>query len=257
MAAGAIAEPPLLVPDGAHCWVRTEVKKGADLVDGLAWIAKFEGRLKNVGTPPPEPGRRLLRQTLSDGDNPMFWGQSAAPNSNNVRNQVLKAMSAEFGVSPAKQVRLVTGHSVLFWFNVGPPGQMRDRVFVTDAHCPHQGVCLAEGELKDVEDLAQPGSKRGMIRCPRHNKTFDLQTGESPGNMEVLRVYPIRYEHGCWYVQVPADQVGSACQAGAFEDTDMEIDEPEQKRPRFGDPPTPLTNEQRAPRMLMGYATMG
>jgi len=248
MATGASAEPPLLVPDGAHCWVRTDVKKGADLIDGSAWIDSFEKKLKNVGTAPPQ-GRRLLRQTVSDGDNPMFWGQGSS--SNSVRNQVLQAMRAECGSGPAKEVELATGHRVLFWFNVGPPGPMRDRVFVTDATCPHQGVCLAEGELKDVEDLAQPGSKKGMIRCPRHNKTFDLKTGESPGNLEVLRVYPIRYEHGCWYVQVPADQVGARQDA---QDTEMAVDEPDQKRPRF-DPPTPTP--LRAPRGLYQCATMG
>jgi len=251
MATGG-AEPQLLVPDGEHCWVRTNVKKGADLVDGSAWIAEFESRLKAGGTAPP--GRKLLRQTLSDGDNPMFWGQGA--NSNIVRNKALEAMRQQCGFGPAKEVQLVTGHNVLFWFNVGPAGQPKDRVFVTDSRCPHQGVCLVEGELKDVEDLAQPGSRRGMIRCPRHNKTFDLQTGESPGNMEVLRTYPIRYENGCWYVRVPAAEVRtfeSACQ----DNDDMVVDEPEQKRPRFGDPPTPLANEQRAPRVLMQYATMG
>ena len=29
---------------------------------------------------------------------------------------------------------------VLFWFNVGPEKENRDRVYVTDAKCPHQGL---------------------------------------------------------------------------------------------------------------------
>ena len=33
----------------------------------------------------------------------------------------------------------------------------------------------------------QGAEKRGMVRCPRHNKTFDLATGESPGNCEILQ----------------------------------------------------------------------
>ena len=32
-------------------------------------------------------------------------------------------------------------------------------------------------------------SLRGLVRCPRHNKTFDLQTGESPGNCEILQTF--------------------------------------------------------------------
>lgn len=36
----------------------------------------------------------------------------------------------------------------------------------------------------------QGAEKRGMVRCPRHNKTFDLATGESPGNCEILQTSP-------------------------------------------------------------------
>ena len=35
--------------------------------------------------------------------------------------------------------------------------------------------------------MPQGAEKRGMVRCPRHNKTFDLATGESPGNCEILQ----------------------------------------------------------------------
>jgi len=143
-----------------------------------------------------------------------------------VRNEVLKQMAPEPGPGvdtsrgPGRKVRLANGMEVIFWFNIGPPGaSLRDSVYVTDAGCPHQGVCLNTGELKDIEDVA--GRRRGMIRCSRHNKTFDLKTGESPGNAEVLRTYKCRFEHGHWYVAVgfsgttptPSDSAGGVCQA--------------------------------------------
>mmetsp|Transcript_106068 Transcript_106068/g.306798 ORF Transcript_106068/g.306798 Transcript_106068/m.306798 type:complete len:232 (-) Transcript_106068:217-912(-) len=153
--------------------------------------------------------RRLLRQTATEGDNPQFWG-SAGPNLANLglRNEALEEMrpeklfgpGADMSRGPGRRVRLPTGEEVIFWFNVGPPGMPRERVYVTSAHCPHQGVCLNTGELRDIEDMA--GVKRAMVRCPRHHKTFDLKTGESPGNAERLQVFPCRFEHGYWYVAV-------------------------------------------------------
>eukprot|EP00438_Fugacium_kawagutii_P021441 Skav226901 [mRNA] locus=scaffold853:7472:9646:- [translate_table: standard] len=53
---------------------------------------------------------------------------------------------------------------------------------------------------------AAPGTarRRGMVRCPRHNKTFDLATGEAPGTCEVLKT--LRGEAGAawgrWWVEV-------------------------------------------------------
>lgn len=268
----ASGEPPCLVPDGDCCWVRTSVKKGADLVDGSAWIGAFEQRLKHAHQAvTAAPGRRLLRQTLSDGDSPHFWGGAADSTPNHVRNHILKAMFDECGTGPARREKLLTGHDVLFWFNVGPPGPPRERVYVTDAFCPHQGVCLISGELKDVEDLAS-NSKRGMIRCPRHNKTFDLRSGESPGNSELLRVYPCRFENGHWYVGVAASEAmptlemlartegTAAMESGDSGQADMVVDEPDQKKQRLNDlgtPTTPLRNELRAPRALVQHATMG
>lgn len=38
-----------------------------------------------------------------------------------------------------------------------------------------------------LKTMPQGAEKRGMVRCPRHNKTFDLATGESPGNCEILQ----------------------------------------------------------------------
>ena len=45
-----MAEVPRLVLDSESgiCWVRTDIQKGADLVNGAAWISEFEKRLSNV-----------------------------------------------------------------------------------------------------------------------------------------------------------------------------------------------------------------
>eukprot|EP00913_Durusdinium_trenchii_P033544 g31402.t1 len=53
-------------------------------------------------------------------------------------------------------------------------------------------------------------SLRGLVRCPRHNKTFDLQTGESPGNCEILQTFPCRFQDGCFYVRVPTAELSRA-----------------------------------------------
>lgn len=198
---------PLFFEENGINWVRTEVSKGSDLVNGKAWIAEFERRLTLAKEVPQSAGqkptrRRLLRQVATDGDNPQYWATSKEPPLH-LRNDVLRMMESErmdHTKGPGRKVRLATGHDVIFWFNVGPPGDVRERVYVTDARCPHQGVCLNTGELKDIEDVG--GTRRGMVRCPRHNKIFDLRTGESPGNAEKLRTYPARYEQGHWYVGI-------------------------------------------------------
>jgi len=181
--------------------MRTEITKGADLVNGEAWIAEFHRRLGEAqSASAAQPGRRrLLRQVATEGDNPQYWG-SAGDAPMVVRNEVLKQMG-QVG-EPGRKVKLPDGQDVIFWFNVGPPGPPRERVYVTEAYCPHQQVCLAEGELRDIEDVV--GARRPMVRCPRHNKMFDLRTGESPGNTETLRRFPCRFERGHWYVGLPA-----------------------------------------------------
>jgi len=216
-------DPPVIVVDGGLRWVRTEIRKGADLVDGSGWIDTFNSRLSEVQQSPkeqqPPRSRRLLRQTATDGDCPQFWGSAGLNLANlGLRNEVLDKMrpdrlfgpSADMSRGPGRMVRLATGEDVIFWFNVGPPGLPRERVYVTSAYCPHQGVCLNTGELRDIEDVA--GVKRAMVRCPRHHKTFDLKTGESMGNAEKLPVYPCRFEHGHWYVAVgPALDETAGC----------------------------------------------
>ena len=202
--------------DPRYCWVATDIQRCSDLVDGSQWISALEQHLK-AAEPKSEPGLgpgsgpgsggsgRQLRMTVSEGDAPQFW---ASAHTLRARNDALRKMQP-----PARKVRLLTQHEVLFWFNVGPGVQKRDRVYVTDSKCPHQGVCLLAGELKDVEDIVNE-EKVPMVRCPRHNKTFDLRTGESLGNCERLRVFPCKFHQGRYYVRVPVAETSGTLQAG-------------------------------------------
>ncbi|CAJ1348671.1 unnamed protein product [Effrenium voratum] len=231
--------------DPAYCWVPTEIQRCSDLVDGHQWITSFEEKLR--AQPEQGAGRSLrsLRATLSEGDAPQFWGPTPPARS---RNQVLRSMQP-----PATKVVLPTkpATEVLFWFNVGPGRDNRDRVYVTEARCPHQGMCLMSAELKDVEDLAD--NRRGMVRCPHHNKTFDLATGESPGNAETLKTYLCRFEGGRFYVRVPTPDT----QDGEAKDVEMVDAEPDQKRARFDALPSPVLNTVRTSRILGRNRTLG
>jgi len=257
-------EAPRLVPDpdSRICWVRTDIQKGADLVNGAAWISEFEKRLSNVQqhlVATSAPRRRLLRQTASEGDQPQFW-KKASDAALPLRNEVLKAMASGGCQPPGLPVKLITGHEIIFWFNLGPPeAHPRDKVFVTDARCPHQGVCLLEGELRDIEDMA--GSRHGVVRCPRHNKIFDLRSGQSPGNSEVLRVYTCRFENGYWYVGVDMSEAGLDVppdSTAAVASADVEMgEEPEQKRLRVSNDIIVATPALGRPRILAHSATLG
>lgn len=164
---------PASFDENGHRWLCTPIARGADLVDGKAWIAEFQ---------------RQLAKTTSD-----------RPGGAAQRNQTLRDLVRNCG-PPGRQVRLANGQEVIFWFNVGPVGPPRSRVFVTEARCPHQGVCLLSGELADVEDAH--GIPSATIRCPRHNKAFDIRTGKSLGNIETLKCFPCRFAHGRWYVGI-------------------------------------------------------
>lgn len=214
--------PEEFLADGKR-WVRTTISRGRDLIDGRQWVASFKRRCDEfkaskaaaaaTGSPggqgEEQPRRRLLRQVASNGDQPQYWKRSDdLPPAE--RNRLLEQMSAPAGI----QERLPTGEEVILWFNVAneaddvPPV---NRVFVTSAHCPHQGVCLAGGELQEIEDLNR--TKHPVIRCPRHNRLFDLRTGEGQGNFQNLRCYPARFvpEFKRFYVAVdeaPQQQEG-------------------------------------------------
>eukprot|EP00928_Gymnodinium_smaydae_P061685 TRINITY_DN45716_c0_g1_i1.p1 TRINITY_DN45716_c0_g1~~TRINITY_DN45716_c0_g1_i1.p1 ORF type:complete len:373 (+),score=27.09 TRINITY_DN45716_c0_g1_i1:80-1198(+) len=187
-------QAPAIIEDAEFRWIRTEIRRGADLVDGQAWISEYQRRLKSASEASPvdptgktsaENPTRARRSNVSLGSDM------------SMRNRILREMGSSVP-PPGKKVRLSTGDEVIFWFNVGPPGPPRARVMVTESRCPHQGVCLLKGELMEIEDAT--GVRHALSRCPRHNKQFDLRTGESQGNAEHLKVFPCRYEHGHWYV---------------------------------------------------------
>jgi len=244
------APPEQIEVDGLR-WVRTEIAKGGDLINGKGWIAAFEEKCKaarsiSAAAAPPEGRRRLLRQVASAGDEPQFWSRSGDLG-NPERNRILEQMPSK----PGRRVLLATGEEVIFWFNVGPTADVApaaDRVFVTSARCPHQGVCLADGELKEIEDLA--GTKKAVVRCPRHNRLFDVATGQGEGNHETLQTFKARFfkELGCFYVAMgpaqapivashgysPVEVPGASLEAGPCDD-DMDVDaseEPPMKRAR-------------------------
>jgi len=161
--------PDVIRDDDDVSWVRTQIRRGSDLVDGQSWMQSFQERFAN-----------------------------SAAKTHLMKNRILRDLARV--CPPGRKVKLATGQEVIFWFNVGRPGPPQKRVYVTEAKCPHQGVCLLAGELGEIEDAA--GVAHGVVRCPRHNKTFNLQTGQSQGNKEVLKTYPCQFKHGFWYVGV-------------------------------------------------------
>lgn len=110
-------------------------------------------------------------------------------------------------------------------------------IMAVAAKCPHQGGCLNEGELKDIEDVTR--TSRAIIRCPLHNMQFDAVSGEGVSNHFALPCYPTRVVNGALHigiaqaqgsdssdtVQVPscsATAVSAACQGITNMDVDME-----------------------------------
>lgn len=176
-------EPPASFDEGGVHWVNSQIKKSSELIDGQAWIVEFQRRFEEARAKPQNASIRELP----------------------LRNHVLKDM--RYVSPPGRKVLLPTGQEVIFWFNIGAPGPPRTRLYVTEAYCPHQRACLLGAELMEIEDLAT--GCRPVTRCPRHNKRFDLGTGESAGNSEKLRHFPSRFEHGCWYVGVGPAEIGA------------------------------------------------
>lgn len=259
----SVASPPEAVDVDGLRWVRTDISKGADLINGRAWVDNFRERAVAFAAAAAAGGavggrRRVLRQVASTGDDPQYWATPGElPNPD--RNRILEQMSQEGCSPPGRRVMLPSGDDVIFWFNVGPTANVApaaERVFVTSARCPHQGVCLEQGELREIEDLA--GRMRPVIRCPRHNRLFDVSTGEGLGP-DSLRRYQARFfpELGRFYVAlgpvpaqepvpIPLQPQCAAAQAAPPQAEacceDMDVDplvEPEAKRSK-ADLPTPL-----------------
>lgn len=210
-----------LNPRTAELWryYRTEIERADQLTNGQAWIQTFEHVLQTL----PRP-RRQLAVSISDCGDPRHTLPAFGPKQ---RNDAAKAMrepqvtpslpeGARHGVG--KQIKLPSGDQVLILCNVGAqapkqlPRKFRDMpleelaLIAVAAKCPHMGACLNEGELKDVEDIATPGGRRAIIRCPWHNMQFDLQTGEGVGNHSHLPRYPVRVALGALYVGVRLPQ---------------------------------------------------
>jgi len=238
-------EPPELFEADGLMWARTDISKGGDLINGKAWIQAFQDRCASMAataTAPSVGRRRLLRQVASTGDEPQYWARSGDL-ANSDRNRVLEHMAAEGCPRPGRRVLLPNGGEVIFWFNVGATadfGPPAERVFVTAARCPHQGVCLTDGELKEIEDLA--GTKKAVIRCPRHNRLFDVTTGLGEGSPDTLQTFPARFvhEHRRFYVAVgparaatlPNAEVSCSPQGNKRDDMDVDGEEHPSKRPR-------------------------
>lgn len=184
--ASSLESAPDKIDGEGVLWIRTPIRRASDLVDGQAWIQDFKRRFqelaqkggigRDVGSGSSN-GRGTSSMRLAEG-------------------RVLREMAKV--CPPGRKLRLPTGEEVIFWFNVGAPGPLQRRVCVTEARCPHQGVCLLSGELTEIEDAT--GLTHAFVRCPRHNKRFNLQSGLSPGNTEVLKTYQCRFMFGFWYV---------------------------------------------------------
>mmetsp|Transcript_17933 Transcript_17933/g.47359 ORF Transcript_17933/g.47359 Transcript_17933/m.47359 type:complete len:273 (+) Transcript_17933:46-864(+) len=257
------ALPPEVIDLDGNRWIRTEIARGSDLVNGKAWMDDFGKQCRQEvaaamaataaaaaaagaadGGQAAAPGRRrLLRQVASAGDEPQYW-KTSGELANSDKNRLMERLRNEAGYTgPGRRVVLPTGDEVMFWFNVGPGADRldvpaADRVFVTSAACPHQQVCLEGGELREIEDLA--GTKKSVIRCPRHNRLFDVSTGEGEGNLLSLRKYPARFfhQHKRFYVAI-----GPSPPPPSAQDDAMDLDPPEPKRMKLGEPaavvPTP------------------
>jgi 3-phenylpropionate/trans-cinnamate dioxygenase ferredoxin subunit len=82
-------------------------------------------------------------------------------------------------------------------FNVG------GELFALRNTCPHQGGPLCRGTLSGLLTAPAPGEyryeRRGeVLRCPWHGWEFDIRTGRSLVDPELVRVrtYPVSVESG-------------------------------------------------------------
>lgn len=62
--------------------------------------------------------------------------------------------------------------------------------YAVDAACPHRGGPLADGIVCDH-----------AVRCPLHDRSFDLRTGAGPGGDRV-QTYPVQVRDGMVLVGV-------------------------------------------------------
>lgn len=206
-----------------HLWRfhRTTIERADQLTNGKAWIQTFEHVLQKL----PRP-RRTLGISLSECTDPRHTMPSFGSMERNAAVKAMRDPQATPGLPEGArqgigtQLKLPSGEIVLVVCNVGPqaplqlPQKFRDTpleelaIIAVAAKCPHMGGCLNEGELKDVEDIAMPGTAkvhRAIVRCPWHNMQFDLWTGEGVGNYNSLPRYPCQVMHGALYIGVHLD----------------------------------------------------
>lgn len=71
--------------------------------------------------------------------------------------------------------------------------QVEGQVYATSNYCPHVGAILSPGDLE-----------QGQIRCPLHNWTFDVKTGDCtfPQNGPALKTIPVRQVSGHYEVEL-------------------------------------------------------
>lgn len=67
-----------------------------------------------------------------------------------------------------------------------------NRVYVTQAYCPHAGGVLAGGRCKD-----------GKLICPIHRYEYDLESGKgAPGQYDYIDVYQVETKSDGIYVKI-------------------------------------------------------
>lgn len=87
----------------------------------------------------------------------------------------------------AQQALSLQGHRVLVC-------RTESGVFALEDKCPHVGMPLCGGKLDG-----------NVLRCPSHNATFDVTTGEptKARNLGNVRTYEARIDDGWVWVSLP------------------------------------------------------
>lgn len=173
-------------------WCNTGVD-AYDLPEGGAWQKEFRVALEQAA---PAVNSRVLVRNRSDPREPGSGRRLAAhpsdPDKRSSRashTDALRRMGTPAGVD----VHVNGCNIALFRFN--------GRVFAVDAHCPHQGARLCEGEVGDIEDLVD--GQRFYVRCKVHKFQFDLTTGVViDGKCQPLRIYNARVRDRARFIEV-------------------------------------------------------
>jgi len=207
-------------------WCTTSLN-AYDIPDGIEWNKQFQeivertieaGAKKAAKNPlqrhasdstprPPTPqaaqAGRLLARFPSDPDKRM---------ARSVHTTALLQMPHRAG-----RLACVQGHHLAFF-------RFEGRLFATDAHCPHQGGQLCEGEVGDIEDMVE--GQRSYVTCPVHKMKFDLSTGEViEGSCPPLKTYAVRIREADDVRRIAMVEVGfESLAANYFGGEGMDLD---------------------------------